>query len=106
MIYFLSVAASDSKTDRLPNAIHDFAVSARSAEPGISSKTALLPASNIESNATLVDRIFVRDHSADWHGIAIVMVGHQRNLIGCLETRLDLAKCAFIRRTPHWNVVD
>jgi hypothetical protein len=64
------------------------------------------PQSNIESNATLVDRIFVRDHSADWHGIAIVMVGHERNLIGCLETRLDLAKCAFIRRTPHWNVVD
>jgi hypothetical protein len=75
-------------------------MSARSALPGISSNTALLPHA-MSNPTTLVrdDQIFVRNYSANWDGIALVMVRHQRNLVGCLAARLDLAQCPFLWRT-------
>src|SRR6202158_5877791 len=106
MIYLLSVAPSTPKTDRLPNGIRDFCDVRSKCRARHIEQDGFVAASNIESNATRADRIFVRDHTADWHGIAFVMVGHQRSLIGCLGTRFDLAKCAFVQRTAHWNVGD
>src|SRR4029077_8690514 len=105
MVYPLLVAPPDSKANRLGHTIHDFRNVLPKHSAGHIQQDGLVTTSDVESNSARTDRVFVGDHSADWHGIAFVMVAHQRNLVGCLGTRLDLAQCAFIWRTPHRNVV-
>src|SRR5258708_3183709 len=106
MIYSLSVSASDSKADRLPYAIHDLCDVCSKCRARHIEEHGFVAARDIESDAARTDGVFVGNYSADWHGIALVMIGHQSNFVCCLRTRLDLTECAFVRRTPHGNVVD
>src|SRR5258708_36040860 len=104
MIYLLSVASSDSKTNRLPHTIHDLCDVCSKCGARHIDEDGFVAASNIESHAARTDRFFVRDYAANRNGVALVMVGHQRNLIGCLCASLDLTECAFVWRSPHGNV--
>src|SRR6266403_741186 len=106
MVYLLRVAPSNSKTNRVPHVIHDLADIRSKCRAGHIEQDGLVAASDIESDATRTNRVFVRDHSADWDGIAFVMVGHQCDLVSCLGTCLDLTERTLVRRTPHWDVVD
>src|SRR5713101_2832672 len=106
MTYLFGVAPPYAETDRLEYVIHDLGNVCPKCRAGHIEQDRFVTASDIESDAAWTDRIFVRDYSADWDGIAFVMVGHQRNLVGCLCARLDLTECAFVGWTPNWNVVD
>src|SRR5260370_29906898 len=101
MIYSLLVASSDSKTNRVPYAIHDLGDVRSKCRASHIEQNGFVTASNIESYAARTDRVFVRYYSADWHGIAFVMIRHQRNLVGCLGISLDLAQYACVWWTPH-----
>src|ERR1700674_738018 len=106
MVYVLRVAPSNSKANRLPYTIHDFSDVGPKCRTGYIQQDSFVATSDIESDSARTDRVFVSDHSADWNGVAFVMIGHQCNLVGCLRTRFDLTECAFVWRTPHWNIVD
>jgi hypothetical protein len=52
------------------------------------------------------DRVLVGHDTADWNGVALGMIRHERNPVRCLGTGFDLADCAFVRRAPDRNSAD
>src|SRR5260221_708355 len=106
MIYWLLVAPSDPEADRLEYIVHDLADVCSKRRARHIQQDSLVATSDIESDAAWTDRVSVRDDSADWHRVALVVIRHQSHLIGCLGARLDLTQRAFVWLTPYGNVVD